>query len=113
VVDDEPHIRTLLCDFLKREGFEARSVPDGPSGLSALDTEPYDAIFVDMQMPGMTGLEMVATVRNRDPEIPIALMTAAENMLGTKGMVHTGINRIFVKPFSLSEIANWLRSLSF
>jgi DNA-binding response OmpR family regulator len=111
VVDDDPAIRELLTEFLEQQDFEVRTAPDGQSGLAAFDMERFDLLLVDLQMPGMTGLEMAAEVRRRNPTIPIALITGSRDTLVAGIMAQAGVNRTFTKPFNLGDLANWIASL--
>jgi len=75
VVDDDPAVRALLADFLRQQGYEVRTTSNGPAALTTLRVEPCDALLVDLQMPGMSGLELATMVRKTAPQVPIALLT--------------------------------------
>jgi two-component system response regulator AtoC len=111
VVDDESAIRAFLTVFLERYGFTVRSAPDGASALALLRAEHIDVILVDLQMPGISGLDMAAEVRRTNPYIPMALITATPTAIQPVTMRQTGISRVFVKPFDLEELLTWLRAL--
>lgn len=112
VVDDDPEIRALLSDFLAVQNFEVKTAFDAQTALALFQPGRFDALLVDFQMPGMTGLELAAAVRKQDPLIPIGLITGSSQMLATKEISQAGINRMFPKPFDLNEIGSWLASLS-
>jgi two-component system response regulator MtrA len=111
VVDDDAAIRELLTEFLEQQDFEVQIAPDGSSGLAAFGTERFDLLLVDFQMPGMTGVEMAAEVRRRNPTIPIALITGSKDALVAGAVAQAGINQTFTKPFNLGNLANWIASL--
>jgi DNA-binding response OmpR family regulator len=113
VVDDESGIRALLTTFLERYGFAVRSAPDGASALALLRTEPVDVILVDLQMPGISGLDMAAEVRRTNLYVPMALITATPMAIPPMALRQIGISRVFVKPFDLEELLAWLRTLPF
>jgi CheY-like chemotaxis protein len=77
VVEDERHVRTMLCDLLTMWGFEADQAPTALEGLERLRSDPYDVLVTDVRMPGMTGLELVERVRQRDSELSVILLTAS------------------------------------
>jgi DNA-binding response OmpR family regulator len=111
VVDDESAIRMFLTTFLERYGFAVRTAPDGASALALLQAEHVDAILVDLQMPGISGLDMAAEVRRTNPSIPIALITGTPMAVQLVTLKQTRINRVFVKPFDLEDLLAWLRAL--
>src|SRR5512139_3222730 len=67
IVDNDPVILALLNKFLTREGHEIRTVQDGASALTLLDTWMPDVLFVDMVMPGMSGDRLCRLIREKDP----------------------------------------------
>jgi two-component system copper resistance phosphate regulon response regulator CusR len=79
--------------------------------LALFHAEHFDVVLVDFQMPGLTGLEVTAEIRKKNPHIPIALVTGTIHALDPQLMAQSGLTRIFRKPFSLGELANWLQSL--
>ena len=112
VVDDDAAVRAFLAEFLEQQNFEVRTAQDGRQALTLFQTESFDIIFVDFQMPLMTGLEMTAKVRQTHPHIPIALATGTANALDTEMVARAGITRMFQKPFDLEALSSWIRSLS-
>ena len=109
VVDDDPAVRALLADFLEQAGFEVRATPDGPTALAAFHVDRFDVIFVDLRMPGMTGLEMAAVVRQTNPRIPIILVTGEAHLLEASAVAQAGIDRMLPKPFALHDLVACLR----
>jgi DNA-binding NtrC family response regulator len=66
----------------KRGGYDFRHTLDPLAGLRCVETEPWDLVITDMEMPGMTGLELVERVHLREPGLPVAVMTAHESLGG-------------------------------
>ncbi len=106
VVDDDPSLRELLTEFLERGGFEVRTAQDGRAGLNALGECRFDVILSDFRMPGMSGLEMAAIVRQTDPTIPIILITGDAYTLESEAVARAGITRVLPKPIKLNELLN-------
>ena len=77
IVDDEPPIRTLLAQILTRSGYRVRSCAGGLSALSEIGRETPDILLSDLHMPGMSGFELLALVRQRFPEIKTIAMSGA------------------------------------
>ena len=66
----------------KRGGYEFRHIMDPLSGLRCVETEPWDLVITDMEMPGMTGLELIERVNRCEPGLPVAVMTAHASLRG-------------------------------
>lgn len=106
VVDDDPLMRELMADFLEAVGFEVRTAQDGRAGLNALGECHFDIILSDFRMPGMSGIEMAAVVRQTDPVIPIILITGDAYALESEAVARAGITRVLPKPLKLNELLN-------
>ena len=104
VVDDEPAVRAVMADLLEAEGFSVRVAPDGPTALAIFDGDPFDVVFLDLLMPGMSGLELAAALRKADARIPIVLVTAHASLLEAVVIAQTGIDWVLSKPFSMDDL---------
>lgn len=80
IVEDEPPIRELLCDFLVEEGYRVDTVGDGLTALTALADEGYDLVISDIAIPGLGGRELARAIHaDRDLRgTPVVLMSATE-----------------------------------
>jgi CheY-like chemotaxis protein len=112
VVDDDAAVRAFLAEFFEQQNFDVRTAQSGAQALGLLQVESFEVIFVDFQMPGMTGLEVAAAVRRTHPHTPIALATGTANSLDIDMVIRAGITRMFQKPFDLETLSSWMRSLS-
>jgi CheY-like chemotaxis protein len=104
VVDDDAHIRELVCEVLDLEGYRVRSAADGCAALDVLASCHADLILLDLNMPIMDGWTFCAHQRER-PEIsgiPIALMSAAHN-LRSRELPCVPV-AILEKPFDLDDL---------
>src|SRR5439155_5682426 len=84
VVDDEMGILDVLRILLKGEGFDVTTAQGGKAGLEALKGNPPDIVLTDIKMPGVSGTEILAAVRDQDPETPVILMTAQASLQDRK-----------------------------
>lgn len=82
VVEDEECVRDLLHDLLTLWGYEAETASTGAEGLARLAQDRYDLIVTDHSMPGVTGLDLVRTVRRDDRDVGIIMLTAAAGDVG-------------------------------
>jgi CheY-like chemotaxis protein len=77
IVDDEPSIRTSMSQVLNEIGYHVRSAADGFSALFEIRQEAPDILLSDLNMPGMSGFELLSVVRRRFPEIQTIAMSGA------------------------------------
>lgn len=76
VVDDEENIRELYRDELSEEGYEVALAKDGAEALAMLLSFRPDLVTLDVKMPGMDGIEVLRRIREKDPAVPVLLLTA-------------------------------------
>lgn len=77
VIDDEVHVRGLLCDLLSFWGYEAHAATSGREGLALFRGGGFDLVLTDLVMPGVTGLEVAETVRESDPSVEVIMLTGS------------------------------------
>src|SRR5688572_22004067 len=75
VIDDDDSVRLLLEKRLSNEGYDVRTANCGRAALALLETSVFDAALLDIQLPDMTGIEILEEMRRRDPEIAAVMMT--------------------------------------
>src|SRR6478735_11255410 len=76
VVDDEANARTALAELLRDEGYAVETAADGFKALPKLEEFSPDVVVTDLKMPGLSGLELMDKVRERDPSCVLIVMTA-------------------------------------
>jgi DNA-binding response OmpR family regulator len=110
VVDDEPKIARLAEDYLTRDGFRVLVAGDGGTALAAARSEPPDLVVLDLNLPGMDGLEVCRALR-RFSDVPIVMLTAraeeADRLIG----LELGADDYIVKPFSPRELVARVRAV--
>jgi two-component system response regulator HydG len=104
VVDDEMGILDVLRILLKGEGFDVVTAQGGKAGLEALKTAAPDIVLTDIKMPGVGGTEILAAVREQDPETPVILMTAQASLQSAIQAVNQGAFYYIQKPFSNDDL---------
>ena len=105
VVDDDPGMRAILRAFLMREGFEVAEEPSAERALAVLAIEQRpDVVILDNQMPGLKGLEALALVRRRWPELPVMLITAFGGPRVEEQARRLGAVSYIEKPFRVREL---------
>jgi DNA-binding response OmpR family regulator len=104
VVDDEPHIRTVLRGYLEAEGFAVTEAADGEVALAALRGEPPDLVLLDVMLPGIDGLEVLRQLRTFS-EVYVILVTARSEEVDKLVGLGVGADDYVTKPFSPREVA--------
>jgi signal transduction histidine kinase/CheY-like chemotaxis protein len=112
VVDDEEHVRELLADIVESEGCEAVICASGEEALSVFGARGFDAVFTDIGMPGMSGWELARAVRERDPQIPIAVITGWGEAVGADEREAAHVDWVVTKPFAMSRIVEIVREVA-
>ncbi|MFT5458375.1 MAG: two-component system response regulator HydG, partial [Myxococcota bacterium] len=104
VVDDEPSLRYTLSEILGDEGLEVTTANDGAEALAALDAHPVDLVVSDLVMPGVDGLELLATLAGRPDAPGVVLVTAhGDERLAVQAM-RLGAIDYLPKPFQAAEV---------
>ena len=75
IIDDEEEIRGLLQEIVSADGHVVDIAPDGVTGLEKLAVQPYDLVFTDVGMPGLSGWEVAKKVKEINQKTPVALIT--------------------------------------
>lgn len=110
IVDDEKEIRDLIEINLKNDGYNVLKAENGVKGMEILEGYEIHLVILDVMMPGMTGFEMCAKIRERS-NIPILMLSAkGESMDKVQGML-TGADDYMVKPFDSIELVVKVKSL--
>ncbi len=113
VIDDEPDVVEVIGVGLKLNSpdWEVLSAEDGPGGLELFHAEAPDLIILDMNMPGMNGLEVCRTVRRISSEVPIIFLTVRDEEIEKVRGLEAGADDYITKPFSPLELMARVRAL--
>jgi two-component system response regulator QseB len=111
VVEDDPMIGAGIRTGLRQEGYTVDWVTDGDAADLATTTNDYDAILLDLGLPGKSGLELLAQWRRKQNPVPILIITARDSVDDRIAGLDTGADDYLVKPFDLNELAARLRAL--
>ncbi|WP_026533933.1 response regulator transcription factor [Arthrobacter sp. H14] len=106
VVDDDPDIRDLVALKLSSAGHEILTADDGAEALELATGQHFDAIVLDVMMPGISGIDVVKSLRGSEPAIqtPILLLTARNQERDIEAGFAAGADDYVVKPFSPREL---------
>lgn len=111
LVEDDRMIGQSMLDALRAAHYAADWVRDGTAADAALRGQPYDAVILDLGLPGRSGLEVLKAVRGRGMHVPVLVATARDAVSDRIAGLDAGADDYVVKPFDLSEILARLRAL--
>ena len=104
VVDDEEPVRDVPCEYFESQGFGVEAAPDGEAALAALGRLRPDLVLLDVRMPGIDGVEVLRRIRRADPDVPVIMVTANEDVALAKEMLKLGAFDYVAKPFDRSYL---------
>ena len=104
VVEDEQLIRENLVNSFKSNGFAIESADNGEDGLFLAEEYPIDLAVVDIGLPGMSGLELIAKLRDGGSQIPVIVLTARDSWQDKVEGLSTGADDYMAKPFQFEEL---------
>ena len=109
IVDDEPSIRITLAGILEDEGYNVVIAEDGYKGIAAAEKINFNIAFIDMKMPGISGIETFKEFKKISPNTIILLMTAFLDEDALDDTTKLKVQRILYKPLDLDLILKILR----
>ncbi|WP_330459834.1 response regulator transcription factor [Streptomyces sp. NBC_00820] len=111
VVDDDAAIRRSLERGLRLNGFTVRTAADGPEALTAIGQAPPDVLVLDVSMPGLSGIQVCARLRDEGRDLPVLMLSALDETADRIAGLQAGGDDYLVKPFALQELVLRLRAL--
>lgn len=112
VVDDENSMRITLSAFLKAEGYEVWTAPNGIEAMKIIADTPIDVVITDIIMPGMTGIELIEKIRLLSQEIRVVVMTGEPTVDTAKIAVQNGASDYLAKPIHKADFLKVVRNAS-
>ncbi len=109
VIDDEQSLVETLSVLLRREGYEVVSALTGADGVSKFEQATPDLVLTDVRMPKMDGVQVLQAIRDKNPQVPVVLMTAQASLQSAIQAVNLGATHYVQKPFSNDELLAILR----
>lgn len=111
IIDDDTLMRALLRAILRDEGYVVvGESKDGASGIEACEALKPDVVCLDVNMPGMSGLDTLRVLRERYPGVIVVMITADSTMGTVREAVSLGAAGYLIKPFTPKRVADALRS---
>ena len=111
VVEDDPDLNRQLTDALKTAGYVVDSAKDGEDGHFLGDTEPYDAVVLDIGLPRMDGISVLEAWRRAGRKMPVLILTARDRWSDKVQGIDAGADDYVAKPFHIEEVLARIRAL--
>jgi DNA-binding response OmpR family regulator len=112
LLEDHPTLRQMIADHLAQRGFAVDAVERGEEAIAAVDAAPYDALILDLGLPDLDGMEVLAAVQERTSGgLPTLVVTARDALEDRVAGLDAGADDYIVKPFALAELEARLRAV--
>jgi diguanylate cyclase (GGDEF)-like protein len=111
VIDDDDEFRKMITVLLELNKFTVDTAEDGYKGLEKIKQNDYDLIILDVMMPGISGFDVCYTIRIKNPEVPIILLTAKGEKEDLVTGINAGANDYITKPFETEVLLAKIKSL--
>ena len=112
VIEDNPDLATNLCEYLEERGHIVEAAEDGVTGLHLAVRNRYDAILLDVILPGMSGITLCRSLREEaGKDTPVLMLTARDSVEDRINGLDAGADDYVIKPFALREVEARLRAL--
>ncbi|MBX3681995.1 MAG: response regulator transcription factor [Thauera sp.] len=111
IVEDDPSLRRQLCDRLTAEGYAIDTAADGEEAAFQGETEPYDAIILDLGLPRQDGLSVLRGWRESGLNTPVMILTARDHWHDKVLGIDAGADDYLAKPFGVAELLARVRAL--
>jgi two-component system OmpR family response regulator len=111
VAEDDAGLRSVLARGLRENGYVVDAVDDGEGALRFLRTYDYEVVVIDWRMPGVSGLDVIRTLRRERSAVPVLMLTARDSARDRVTGLDEGADDYLVKPFDFGELLARLRAL--
>lgn len=111
VVEDETDLREAITEGLRMDGYAVDACGDGNKAYELLYVENYDLAILDLNLPGMDGLEVLEKIRRKNQELKVLVLSARSNVADKVKGLDLGANDYLAKPFDFEELEARIRSL--
>jgi CheY-like chemotaxis protein len=111
VVEDEPAVAEFLAQAIRAEGHEVLVALDGTEALDVIEATPVDGVFMDLVMPGLDGLAVLAIIRNHHPHLAVVILSGHAGAEATARAKELGAVAVLEKPAALAQLSEILSRL--
>ena len=108
VVEDNPLNMELVIEILMARGFTVNEAINGEEALRKAENEDFDLVLMDIELPGMDGVEVTRILKNRNQNIPVVALTSYAMKGDRERFISAGFNEYLSKPLDISDFLNRL-----
>jgi two-component system alkaline phosphatase synthesis response regulator PhoP len=111
IIEDDENISTAIEEYFSRAGYAVYTAPDGLAGIEAAVKNRPDVVVLDLMLPKMDGLAVCKELRQKNPQMPILMLTAKDDVVDKVLGLEMGADDYITKPFSLREVEARIKSV--
>jgi two-component system copper resistance phosphate regulon response regulator CusR len=111
VIEDDPKVASFIQSGLEQENCAVDVLPDGSHAAEQARAIDYDAVVLDLMLPGRSGFQVLREIRSRKPTLPVLVLTARDSVDDRVAGLDSGADDYMTKPFALAELSARLRAL--
>lgn len=111
IVEDNPHMANLLSDILDIFEFKSIQANDGEEALKYLKSQNFDMVITDIKMPKLNGVELLKSIKESVPDLPVIVITAYEKPSTQKEVYAAKADGFLTKPFTVKQIEELLKKV--
>jgi len=111
VVEDELDLQDAIAEGLRLDGYAVDTCGDGNSAYELLYVENYDLVILDLNLPGMDGMDILKKIRDEKPELKVLILSARSSVADKVKGLDCGANDYLAKPFDFAELEARIRNL--
>lgn len=104
IIEDEPRLRDMLSEALRSWGLTSTTARSGEEALRSIDNHPADILLVDLNLPGLSGIETLSELRQRDIDAPAIILTGFGDLKSAQEAIELGVVAFLTKPAPLGEL---------
>ena len=112
LVEDEKPLSSAICQMLKKEQFSVDPVYTGTDGLDYALSDIYDAVILDVMLPGMDGFHVLEQMRKKGIKTPVCMLTARSGLEDRVRGLESGADYYLAKPFQMAELVACVRAIT-
>lgn len=111
IAEDDAPLASFVAKAFLAEGHDCQIAGNGEDALTRVNAGEFDLLILDLNLPVLTGAEVLSHIRTRDPDIPILILTATDHVTERVACLDAGADDYLTKPFSFSELSARVRAL--
>lgn len=104
IVEDEARLREMLCRAVREMGFNPTAVGSAEAALRSLEHHPCDIVILDLNLPGMHGMDMLEQLRRQEPDVQVIVLTGFGDLDAAKRAIHLDVVEFLTKPCALGSL---------